>query len=321
MQGEDHMQSERAFKKILVPVDGSAPSTAAREMAADFAKKFDSNVTVLYVVSHELMIPNMQKLDDQWNRHEHAYIGARGSAVLPPQVHRSEAPETSAGFEKAAGEITEIYSQEGDHILNDAVNDLKEEGIEAERKLVVRADPSNTILNESENYDIIILGNSGEKEKEPHLGSVAKKVAHRAKIPVLVARGKRDISRILAPIDGSEHSFRMLRYVDMLAAKAKAEVTLLYVQETSIFRLRPSITKEIGNRLLSAATMQLKEVKSEQKLESGDPAKTILKIAKKGDYDIIVIGSRGHSTAEMFMLGSVSDHVVQYADRPVLITK
>jgi nucleotide-binding universal stress UspA family protein len=320
MQGEDYMQTEKAFKKILVAIDGSVPSVAAREMAADFAKKFGSNVTVLYIVSHELMSPTMQKYTEPENRHEHPHIGY-GGAVVPPPMHAPEAPGTTAIFEKVAGEITEEYRQEGEDILEDAVGALKEEDIQADKKLVIRADPANTILKESENYDMIVLGSTGEEDKEPHLGSVAKKVAHRAKIPVLVTRGKREISKILVPVDGSEHSFRTLRYVNTLAAKAKAEVTLLYVQETGIFRLRPNVAKEIGNRVLSAAATQLKEVKSEQKLESGDPAKTILKTAKKGDYDIIVIGSRGHSTAEMFMLGSVSDHVVQYADRPVLITK
>jgi nucleotide-binding universal stress UspA family protein len=314
------MQTEKTFKKILVPIDGSVPSVAAREMAGDLAKKFDSNVTVLYIVSHELMSPTVQKYTEPEDRHEHPHVGY-GGAAFPPPMHAPEAPGTTAIFEKVAGEITEEYRQEGEDILNDAVEALKEEGVQANKKLVVRADPANTILNESENYDMIILGSTGEEDKEPHLGSVAKKVAHRAKIPVLVTRGKREISKILMPIDGSEHSFRTLRYVNTLATKAKAEVTLLYVQETGIFRLRPNVTKEIGNRILSAAATQLKEVKSEQKLESGDPAKTILKMAKKGDYDIIAIGSRGHSTAEMFMLGSVSDHVVQYADRPVLITK
>jgi nucleotide-binding universal stress UspA family protein len=321
MQGEDNMQAEKAFKRILVPIDGSVPSIAAREMAADFAKKFDSNVTVLYVVSHEFMSPTMQKYTEPEDRHEHPHQGFLGGAVPSPTMHAPEVPVAPKEFEKMANEITEEYNEKGEEILDDAVNTLKEEGVQADKKLVVRADPANMILNESENYDMIILGNAGEEDKEPHLGSVAKKVAHRAKIPVLVARGKREISKILAPVDGSEHSFRTLRYVNMLAAKAKAEVTLLFVQETGIFRLRPNVTKEIGNRILSAAAAQLKEVKPEQKLESGDPAKTILKIAKKGDYDIIVIGSRGHSTMEMFMLGSVSDHVVQYADRPVLITK
>ncbi|HVP40859.1 MAG TPA: universal stress protein, partial [Candidatus Krumholzibacteriaceae bacterium] len=173
------MQTENAFKRILVPIDGSVPSVAAREMAADLAKKFDSNVMFLYVVSHELMSPTMQKYTESWNRHEHPFIGS-GGAVMPPQVHQSEVPEVAV-FEKVAGEVTEEYTQEGEDVLDDAVKALEEEGIEADKKLVVRADPANTILNEAENYDMIILGSTGEEDKEPHLGSVAKKVAHRSK--------------------------------------------------------------------------------------------------------------------------------------------
>lgn len=315
------MQAEKAFKKILVPIDGSTPSVAAREMAGDLAKNFDSSVTVLHVVSHDLMSPTMQKYTQPEDRHEHPHVGFGSGGIYPPPVHAPEAPGQTAISEKVASEITEEFRQEGEDVLDDAVKALKEVGIEADKKLVVRADPANTILNESENYDVIILGSTGEEDKEPHLGSVAKKVAHRAKTPVMVTRGRREISKILVPIDGSEHSFRALQYVNALAAKTKPQVTLLYVQDTGIFRVRPNVSKEVGNRILSTASSQLKGVKPEQKLESGDPAKTILKMAKKGDYDVIVIGGRGHSTTEMFMLGSVSDHVVQYADRPVLITK
>lgn len=314
------MQSKKGFDKILVPIDGSANSVAAREVAGDLAKKFGSIVMVLYVVSHDLMSPTMQKYTEPEDRHEHPHLGF-GGAMYPPPVHAPEAPGTTAVSEKVAGELTEEFRQEGERLLDDAVKALTEDSIQADKKLVVRADPANTILNESESYDLVVLGSSGEEDHEPHLGSVAKKVAHRAKVPVLITRGKRDMSKILVPIDGSEHSFRTLQYANALATKSNAQVTIVYVQETGIFRLRPNVTKEIGNRVLSAASSQLKDVKPEQKLESGDPAKTILKMAKKGDYDIIVIGSRGHSTTEMFMLGSVSDHVVQYADRPVLVTK
>lgn len=315
------MQTEKSFKKILVPIDGSPHAIAAREIAADLAKKFNSKITLLNIVSHELMSGTMLKYTHPEDRHEHPHVGFGGGGVYPPATHASEAPDTTDAFEEVAGEITEQYREEGEDILTDAINALKEENIQADKKLVVRADPANTILNEAENHDMIIMGNAGEEDKEPHLGSVAKRVAHRAKIPVLVARGKTDFEKILVPIDGSEHSFRALRYVNMLAAKANAKVTLLYVQETGLFKLRPALSKEIGNRILAAAAIELKEIKPEQKTESGDPAKTILKMAKSGDYDIIIIGGRGHSTTEMFMLGSVSDHVVQYADRPVLITK
>jgi nucleotide-binding universal stress UspA family protein len=315
------MENKPIFSKILVPMDGSGPSIAARELAALMAKKFNSKITVIYVVAHELMGPAVQKFGNPKDRHEHVHVGY-GGVVMPPSVHAPETPGTSY-YESVASEITSIYREEGEDVLGDAIRALKEEGISADQKIVVEADPANTILRVAEEgkYDVIIMGASGEDEKMPHLGSIAKKVAHRAKIPVLVSRGKTQISKILVPVNGSDYSHRAVEYAALLARTAKVPLTLLHVQETGIFRVRPEVSKEIGERVLSDSIAKIEGVAVDQKLEAGDPAKTILKTAEKGDYDLIVVGSRGHSTAEMFMLGSVADHVVQYADRSVLITK
>lgn len=241
---------------------------------------------------------------------------------MPPTMHAPETPGTSY-FEQVASEITNVYREEGEDVLGDAMRALKEEGVSADQKLVVEADPASSILKVSDEgkYDMIVMGNSGEEEKEPHLGSVAKKVAHRAKIPVIVVRGKTQISKILVAVNGSDYSHRAVTYAASLAKKAKVPLTLLYVQESGIFKLRPEVSKEIGKRALADSIAKIEGVEVDQKLESGDPAKTILKTASRGGYDLIIVGGRGHSTTEMFMLGSVADHVVQYADRSVLITK
>ncbi len=268
------------------------------------------------------MGPGVQKFTEPEDRHEHPHAGFSGGAAMSPPMHASETPGTPYS-EQIAREITDIYREEGEDILGDALRALKEEGVNADQKLVVRADPASVILKVAEegNYDIIIIGSSGEEEKEPHLGSVAKKVAHRAKIPVLIARGKNGMSRILVPVDGSKYAGRAIQSAVALAEKAKANITLLYVQESGIFRIRPEVSKEIGKRILSDASAQVKGIEVEQKLESGDPAKVIIKTANRGNHDLIVIGSRGHSTRERFSLGNVSDHIIQYVDRSVLITK
>jgi nucleotide-binding universal stress UspA family protein len=304
-------------------MDGSAPSIAARDVTVLVAKRFNSNVTVTYVVSHELMEPGARKFSSPTERHQHPPVGIIGGAItMPPRPHAAEAPDTSY-FDKVATEITDLYREEGEDVLNDALRALNAEGIVAIKKLVVEADPANSILKVARegSYDAIVIGASGEKEKKPHLGSVAKKVAHRAEIPVLITRGEPQISKILVAVNGSEHSRRAVEYATLLASKIRVPMTLLYVQETSIFRLRPDVSKEIGKRVLSGSAPEVEGVEVDQKTVSGDPAKTILNTANKGDYDLIVVGARGHSTTEMFMLGSVSDHVVQYSDRSVLIIK
>ncbi len=98
-------------------------------------------------------------------------------------------------------------------------------------------------------------------------------------------------------------------------------MSLLHVQESSLANLRPELAKEIGNRILSEAAGQVKGTEVDKKLKSGDPAKTIIQEAANGDYDLIVLGKKGHSAIRRFLLGSVSDHVIHYSDRSVLLIR
>lgn len=54
---------------------------------------------------------------------------------------------------------------------------------------------------------------------------------------------------------------------------------------------------------------------------SGTPAMAILEYAKENMCDLIVMGNRGLGPIREWMLGSVSHHVAQQAQIPVLIVK
>jgi nucleotide-binding universal stress UspA family protein len=313
------MQSKPNFKGILVPTDGSLPSTIAEELTAFIAKKFKSKVTVIHVITHELMHPELQRFSAE--SPEFVGVPTHGDRASL-EVHVPETPGTSLQ-ENVYREISEWYREHGEDVVGDALALFKEEGISADQKLIEHADPAETIIQEAEkgSYDLIAIGHSGEKGEELRLGSVANKVSRHAKTPVLIARQKRQISRMLVPVDGSENAEKALQYAALLAEKTDAKMTLLYVQEPSLFRLRPQVAKEIGTRVLARAVSQVKGIKLDQKLESGHPAKMIIQTAKEGDYDVIVMGSHGHSSARRFLLGSVSDYVIHYADRSVLLIK
>ena len=53
----------------------------------------------------------------------------------------------------------------------------------------------------------------------------------------------------------------------------------------------------------------------------GDPAFQIVKKAKEGNYQLIIMGSRGLGGIKGLMLGSVSQKVSQLSHCPVLIIK
>lgn len=315
------MKTEQTLKNILVLTDGSSPSLVGQELTAFLAKRLDSKVTVIHVVSHELMNPRMQRVFVDSDFAPAGVVGAPYS--LPPEVKVPKPTSPPSLNEEILNEITHWYHQRGEKAISDAVALFKEEGIPVNSKLIEDADPAETILKEIEkgSYDLVVMGSTGEEEKDPHLGSLARKVLQHSATPVLIAREKTQASKILVPVDGSENALKALQFAALLAEKTGAAITLLYVQEHGLHKLRPELSEKIGDRILSIAAEQAKGTKVDQKLETGDPAKIIIHTADKGNHDIIIMGSKGHNAVGRFLLGSVSDHVANYARHSVLITK
>jgi nucleotide-binding universal stress UspA family protein len=313
------MERKRIFQKIRVPTDGSFPALLALELTAYVAKKLRSVVTVIHVVSHDFMSPEVQRhfaITDEhysWPAVAHTpHLEPHGHEVVPdPRIIEN------------IRELTNMFHQKGQQAVNDALALFKEEGVVANSKLVEHADVADTIIDEAQvgDYDLIVMGHSGEKEEEPHLGSVAEKVVRQVRTPVLIARGKRQLEKILVPIDGSERAEKALQYAATLARKLNSAISLLYVQESNLFRLRPKMTEKIGDSILSEAEARIEGLEVDKMLESGDPAKVITATADQGNFGLVVMGSRGLGAVGRFFLGSVSDHVSHYASSSVLIVK
>ncbi|HYB68491.1 MAG TPA: universal stress protein [Candidatus Acidoferrales bacterium] len=310
------MESEHVFKKILYPTDGSDPGLLAQELAILLAKKLESEVTVFHVVTHELMQPHAKAFLFEGRTVSESPDAEPGAQVEGEMSFDRETP-TSAGAhssERIEDELTSIYRQQGEDIVADSMLTFKEEGVHADQKVVQRKSVAEAVMEEAERgkYDLIVIGRNAQKEKEAHLGSVAYKVSRQSDIPVLVAGEKaaEKITKILVPVDGSESSENALRYAAALCNKLNAALTLLHVQESHLFSLRPHVSTAIGKGILADAAEKLKGTNLEQKLESGDPAKKISEIAGKENFDLIVMGSDG-----------VSNHVLHYTMHSVLIVK
>jgi len=168
----------------------------------------------------------------------------------------------------------------------------------------------------------VVIGNRAKNQAARFsLGSVAEKVARHAECPVIVVKRKPKVARMLVAIDGSEHAEKALEYAVQIAKKHGAKITLLHVEEAKLLRLEPKAIEGIGECILLDVATKIKEVEFDKKLEFGSPAETIIKVAKKEDYDLIVIGSRGLSSVKRFFLGSVSDDVSMHAQCSVMIVR
>ena len=287
------MENQSYFNKILVAADGNPMSIQAEEVTAEIAKKFKSKVTVIHVVAHDLSDTQLRQ-------------------------------ELRTTPEAVVKEIAGYYLQKGRGTIDYAAMLLQEEGIEVKTILEEYMDPAEAIIQEIERrkYDLVVLGNRGESEAETFsLGSVADKVATHAPCSVLIVKKGTKISKILVAIDGSENAKKALNHAVQLASRIKANITLLNVQRSTLYKLKPSVAKDVGERILSRASNEVKEVKFDKKLEFGNPAETVINVAEKGNYDLIIVGRRGLSTVKRFFLGSVSDDVSHHAKCSVLIIR
>jgi nucleotide-binding universal stress UspA family protein len=290
------MIDKQILKKILVPVDGSHSCLHAKMLASSIAKKFNSKVTVVHVVSHEFMHPEL-----------------KAQYRLPHSILHK---------------IDEAYLQAGKKILRTAEELFREAGIAVDARLVTHEDPAEFVLElvKDEKYDLVVIGNRAETQSERYsLGSVTEKVARHAECPVLIVKKKPKVAKILAAVDGSKHADKALEYAVQLAKYYSAKLALVHVEEDKLVRIGgPQVVDcvgTIGECILKDASTKVRGVSFNRMLEYGNPTEVIIKLAKKADVDIIAVGSRGLSSVRRFLLGSVSDDISMHARSSVLIVR
>ncbi len=141
------------FKNILVPTDGSEYTKAAVREAVELAKLSGGKVTALYVLDQSVF--------------------------------------TNMPMDTAVMNVYNTLEKEGKAAV-DFVRDLAaENNVEAEVS-IKEGTPVKVILDESSNYDIIVMGTLGRTGMSKLLmGSVAERVVRAAQCPVLVVRDQR----------------------------------------------------------------------------------------------------------------------------------
>jgi len=133
---------------------------------------------------------------------------------------------------------------------------------------------------------------------------------------------------ILVGFDGSDSAKRAFDKALELAAERGADVhalTVVRAPEAAELEgevdaaLRDSdgpLAKAIGWGKERAKQMK---VNCTFKKQIGHPAELITRVAGDGQYDLIVIGRRGHSPVKHWLVGSTTDRIVDYAPCAVLI--
>jgi nucleotide-binding universal stress UspA family protein len=134
---------------------------------------------------------------------------------------------------------------------------------------------------------------------------------------------------VLCPIDFSENSRLALRYAAAVAARGRAALSVMYVNDPLLVAAAAAALHD--RRLATRSAQQLREFieatfpageRRPPRLKShvaiGDPATEILKAAVRGRADLIVLGTHGLTGADRLLLGSTTLSVLQRSAVPVL---
>jgi nucleotide-binding universal stress UspA family protein len=135
-------------------------------------------------------------------------------------------------------------------------------------------------------------------------------------------------NKILVAIDASDYSSEALPTAIELARRFGSELHIIHVVEHDRGRAAAFTieTPADATRLVAEAVKQAKAVGLVARGElvdraAGHVADTIVASAVAGPVDLIVMGSRGLSDAQGFLLGSVTHRVMQLVGIPVLVAR
>jgi len=139
---------------------------------------------------------------------------------------------------------------------------------------------------------------------------------------------------ILVPYDGSSHSKHAFKVALDMAKKYNSKITMVSVLSSSYTghwyfdtRIQEQIFKESSKAVKKdfakfVSIAKKAKVPFNSKIVEGlSTAITIASFAKSRKFDLIVLGSHGRTGLDKWVLGSVSEMVVQNVRCPVLIVR
>jgi len=278
------------YRKILVAYDGSPSARNALSLASQLAREDKSWIKVL--------------------------------AVVPPYQGDLELIGVS--------DIKEAIAGPGQEMLAEARNLADREGISILTNLE-QGEPYEQIVQvaEEENCDLIIMGRRGKNKMERELmGSVTARVIGHTSKDVLVTpeAGKLSWENILLATDGSTCCDNALARALEIAQERKVKLNAVSVVYTNdeFYAIGQEVVKELyqeADKVLDKVRKWGGDlgVQTELFVRDGEPHQAINAMAAEISATLIIMGSHGRKGLTRFLMGSVTERVIGYADCPVLI--
>jgi nucleotide-binding universal stress UspA family protein len=269
-------------------------------------------------------------------------LHARTAATLGVNIAGTIGAEVVLlGIATKQGREEKVNSELG--VLEDA---LREKGVSSITVTMRYGYIDAEILDETEQnpYDLIVIGTRGRRRLRRFLlGSVAKRLARYVRPPLLIVRDPvPEVNRILICTSAGEPGEKTVQVGGRLAARLGASVAVLHVMsqipltpdarvedlERSSLELLQSDAREgqhLKRDMIILENQGIDETQREAFVRRGLVLDEILKEAKEGNYDLIVIGAHQvppdlpwRELREALQI-DIADQILTYVRRPVLV--
>lgn len=180
--------------------------------------------------------------------------------------------------------------------------------------------------------DYIVLGSTTENKGRYHSADVIPGVVRGSHNSVWIAKNKK-IRKILCCVDGSPTSAKSLEKAGEFAKDFGAELNIVHVlpradfnplgmEEDEIKRLEREFKDKQQAEIDRFIDQQLeKQLEHVRYYHWGKPAHVILNMAEDEQYDLIVMGAKGHSQLFHVFIGSTTEKVLRYSPCSMVVIK
>ncbi len=281
----NHILILKIMKKILVPTDFSDHAEYALKVAAQIAKKNNGEIVLL----HMLELPGQGS-------------DAIGSGSDIPEIMFFK----NKAIEKLES-LMDISYLEGIPVSEIIQFEKTFEGI--------------INISKKNNVDLIVMGSHGASGfQEMFIGSNTEKVVRSSDIPVLVIKkeeGEFSVEKFVFASDFTDEIKGSFAKVVEFAKKFNAHLNLVMINTPNSFK-----STEVSNKIMQDFVSNFDisnytfHIYNDTNVEKG-----VLNFAKSINADLIGMSTHGRKGLSHFFNGSISEDLVNHAQRPVVTFK
>jgi nucleotide-binding universal stress UspA family protein len=223
---------------------------------------------------------------------------------------------------------------------------LRSEGVNVRTTVATGPLVSEIIrIGQDEGVSLIVAGRQKRSRLgDLFIGSTTDRIIRKASVPVLVTKYHtvkevegvvierfclNMFQKVLYAVDWSPGTELTEEYLPLLQQMGSSEVIIVHIADDLV--KRSTLRKDQAQETIEVRTEKLDSLEQELRtrgfqakaylLEEESPYQGINRIATEEDVSLIIMGSHGKGHVEGILWGSVSQRVVEYSEKPVLVVK